>query len=57
MKAQPCKSGAQKSGKLLIRIPKNLHAVLAKQAQNEGVSLNQYILTLLSFRAGQKVGM
>ena len=36
------------SGKLILRMPKTLHADLAKQANREGVSLNQYIITILS---------
>ncbi|TET42987.1 MAG: type II toxin-antitoxin system HicB family antitoxin, partial [Dehalococcoidia bacterium] len=36
------------SGKILIRIPKNLHRTLARVAKQEGVSLNQYIASLLA---------
>ncbi|MBN3873778.1 type II toxin-antitoxin system HicB family antitoxin [Nostoc sp. JL33] len=36
------------SGKLLVRIPKSLHRHLAETSEQEGVSLNQYILSLLS---------
>jgi antitoxin HicB len=36
------------SGKLLLRMPKSLHRDLAKQAETEAVSLNQYISSLLS---------
>jgi antitoxin HicB len=36
------------SGKLLLRMPKSLHRRLAETAQQENVSLNQYILFLLS---------
>ncbi len=36
------------SGKILLRIPKNLHRVLAHAAKQEGVSLNQYIASLLA---------
>jgi len=36
------------SGKILIRIPKNLHRVLSRAAKQEGVSLNQYITSLLA---------
>ena len=38
----------QYSGKILIRIPKNLHRTLAHVANQEGVSLNQYITSLLA---------
>lgn len=36
------------SGKLLLRMPKSLHRRLAQTAELEGVSLNQYIVSLLS---------
>ncbi len=36
------------SGKLLLRLPKSLHRRLAEAALQENVSLNQYILFLLS---------
>jgi antitoxin HicB len=38
------------SGKVLVRMPKSLHEDLAKQAETEGVSLNQYMVVLLSER-------
>ena len=36
------------SGRLLVRIPKKLHKALAQQARENNVSINQFILTLLS---------
>lgn len=39
------------SGKLLVRMPKSLHRHLAEAADSEGVSLNQYIVSLLSTAA------
>lgn len=36
------------SGQLRLRMPKGLHANLAYSAKSEGVSLNTYIVTLLS---------
>jgi antitoxin HicB len=36
------------SGKILVRIPKSLHRNLAHAAKQEGVSLNQYIVSLLA---------
>lgn len=36
------------SGKFVLRLPKSLHAKLAIQAEEEGVSLNQYALYKLS---------
>ncbi|MCS7032092.1 MAG: type II toxin-antitoxin system HicB family antitoxin [Gloeomargarita sp. SKYG116] len=38
------------SGRLVVRMPKSLHQRLDKEAQAEGVSLNQYIVSLLSAR-------
>ncbi len=36
------------SGKFVVRLPKSLHAKLAIEAEEEGVSLNQYALYKLS---------
>ncbi|MEJ1158306.1 type II toxin-antitoxin system HicB family antitoxin [Prosthecomicrobium sp. N25] len=36
------------SGRVLLRIPKSLHGRLAYRARTEGVSLNQYMVALLS---------
>lgn len=36
------------SGKFLIRVPKYLHRRLSEQAKKEGVSLNQFVVSLLS---------
>lgn len=36
------------SGKFNVRIPKTLHRVLAEKAEEEGVSLNQLIISFLS---------
>lgn len=36
------------SGKLLLRMPKSLHRRLAEAAEKENVSLNQYLVFLLS---------
>jgi predicted RNase H-like HicB family nuclease len=43
-------SRSQFSGKLLVRMPKALHQQLATQAQAEQVSLNQYIVFLLTWK-------
>jgi antitoxin HicB len=39
---------AQPSGKLLLRMPKSLHAELARSAKYENVSLNYYVVFLLT---------
>jgi predicted HicB family RNase H-like nuclease len=36
------------SGKFNVRVPKSLHAALASEAEAEGVSLNQLIVTKLA---------
>jgi len=38
------------SGQTRLRLPKSLHAALSNQAKDEGVSLNTYIVQLLSER-------
>jgi predicted RNase H-like HicB family nuclease len=38
------------SGQLRLRMPKWLHAKLAMEAENEGVSLNMYLVSLLATR-------
>jgi predicted RNase H-like HicB family nuclease len=35
------------SGQLRLRLPKSLHAELSQAAENEGVSLNTYLISLL----------
>ena len=40
----------QYSGKFLLRVPKYLHQRLDESAQEESISLNQYIVSLLSER-------
>jgi predicted RNase H-like HicB family nuclease len=45
----------QLSGKLLVRMPRSLHQQLADQARAENVSLNQYIVFLLTRKNTQRV--
>lgn len=40
------------SGRFLVRMPRTLHATLAHQAEQEGVSLNQYVVSLLAWAVG-----
>ena len=42
------------SGKFVLRIPRSLHRSLAENAESDGVSLNQYIATLLAQRDVQR---
>jgi len=44
---KPSKAG-EHSGRILLRLPSSLHTMLADRAQINGVSLNQYIVHLLS---------
>jgi predicted RNase H-like HicB family nuclease len=46
----PSTPGKQHSGKLLVRMPRILHRDLAEEALREGVSLNQYVVFVLSKR-------
>ena len=41
------------SGKFLLRMPKSLHAKIAKLADDENISINQYIIACLSENVGQ----
>lgn len=41
-------SSEQYSGKFLMRVPKTLHRELARRAELEGVSLNQFVLSALA---------
>ncbi|MBW2558642.1 MAG: type II toxin-antitoxin system HicB family antitoxin [Deltaproteobacteria bacterium] len=45
---EPEKEREEFSGRFVIRMPKFLHGELSSQAQTNGVSLNQYVTTLLS---------
>ena len=42
------------SGKILVRMPKSLHAQLAQAAKTETVSLNQHIVFLLTWAAAHR---
>jgi hypothetical protein len=42
------------SGRLLLRMPPELHAELAQSAEREGSSLNAYITRILSGTAGRE---
>ncbi|MHB1945351.1 MAG: toxin-antitoxin system HicB family antitoxin [Metallibacterium sp.] len=39
---------ANYSGRFVVRVPRSLHAQLARHARQEGISLNQYVLHRLS---------
>lgn len=42
------------SGRVTLRLPKSLHARLSSTADAEGVSLNHYLVTLLSHSCGTR---
>jgi len=49
MSSEPADERARShSGRLLLRMPKTLHAELAARSDADGVSLNQYIVSALA---------
>ncbi len=42
------------SGKILLRLPKTLHRLIAKQAERENCSINQLMLSYISFGLGSE---
>jgi predicted HicB family RNase H-like nuclease len=44
----PPRADKSYSGKFVVRMPKSLHRALVEQAQSEGVSLNQLVVTRLA---------
>jgi len=42
-----------KSGKFVVRLPRSLHAALEAEAEAEGVSLNQLVVTKLAIQLSQ----
>jgi predicted RNase H-like HicB family nuclease len=47
------RAGKNYSGRFLLRIPQTLHAELAREADREGVSLNQFAATTLARAVGR----
>lgn len=45
------------SGKFTLRMPKFLHKNLTLESKKQGVSLNQFILSLLSYKMGVEEGL
>jgi RNA polymerase sigma-B factor len=50
--ADPGEGRAGRSGRLLLRLPRSLHAELAAAAEADGVSLNAYIASTLALAVG-----
>lgn len=44
------------SGRVTLRVAKNLHRALAEAAEAEGVSLNQYLVNVLTYYSGFAAG-
>ena len=42
------------SGRFVVRVPKSLHRDLARRAEEEGTSLNQLVVSVLSRAAGSR---
>lgn len=40
------------SGKFTVRVPKSIHRLISERAKQEGVSLNQYINSVLIYNLG-----
>jgi hypothetical protein len=45
----------ESSGQFRLRIPRDLHAALVREAGAQGVSLNSYVMYLLSTRHSQEI--
>lgn len=45
------------SGHFIVRLPKSLHKKLKDNAEKESVSLNQYVVSILSENVGKKVAL
>jgi predicted HicB family RNase H-like nuclease len=45
----------KKSGKFVVRLPRSLHAALEAEAREEGVSLNQLVVTKLAMQMARLV--
>ncbi|MCL1481086.1 MULTISPECIES: toxin-antitoxin system HicB family antitoxin [unclassified Marinobacter] len=45
---QPCEPEEEFSGRVTLRLPKTLHRGLATKAEEEGVSLNQLLVSVLA---------
>jgi predicted HicB family RNase H-like nuclease len=47
----------QFSGRVTLRLPKGLHRTLALEAEDEGASLNQHMVSILERHAGAKASL
>lgn len=44
------------SGRVTLRLPRNLHRILTETSDTEGVSLNQHLVSVLSYYSGFAAG-
>ena len=49
---EPAADESRYSGRMMLRVPKTLHARVARRAQAEGVSINQFIAVTLAQEVG-----
>ena len=49
------KNGDSAGGRVLVRMPRGLHRDLVAMADGEGVSLNQFVVSILARAAGQAI--
>lgn len=49
---EPVEPEAEYSGRVTLRMPKSLHRAVALDAQQEGISINSYIVNAVSIRLG-----
>ena len=40
------------SGRITLRVPKSLHRIRSHNAEEQGVSLNQFLVNVLAYRSG-----
>jgi hypothetical protein len=52
---KPAEPVSEKSGQLILRLPKSLHQALANEADAEGVSLNQLLLSKIAVQLNRAV--
>ena len=45
------------SGRVTLRLPKSLHRTLARDAENDRVSLNQHLVTILTHNMGFRMAL
>ena len=45
------------SGRITLRLPKSLHRLLSLIAEEEAISLNQFLVNVLAFRRGVRKGI